>query len=278
MKNFFILFLSLLPVAIFAADPIGDLETRQVALFERVAPCVVFISGAKNTLGSGFLISADGLILTNAHVVPEGKKVNVVLNDGKRFEGTVIERAKNNIDLALVKIEAKGLPFLDISKDANIKVGSWAAAIGHGRGAVWTYNTGMISNVYIDKEGRAVIQTQIPINRGNSGGPVFDKDGVVVGVVTAEMTESNSINFALSVDLARNNLEGLSHLSRKLIIRAPEGLPIFVNGIMKGKGPQIALDVPAGTYEIFIVQNGEMKKVKIKYPQQKIVELPTASK
>jgi S1-C subfamily serine protease len=274
MKRLFVFIVLFWIVAGQAADPIGDLEARQIALFERIAPGVVFISSGEDTIGSGFLVSAAGLILTNSHVVGKAKKVKVVLHDGRSFEGAVVERAKYDIDLALVKIEAKDMPVLDISQEAPIKVGSWAGAVGHGKGAIWTYNTGMISNIYNNKEVAMVFQTQIPLNPGNSGGPVFDREGRVIGLATSAITNSNSINFGIAIDTARNSLDGLLYLSRKLIIRAPEGLPIFVNGVMRGKGPQIVLEVVPGAYEIFIVQQGEMKKVKITYPQQKLVELP----
>ncbi len=259
-------------------DMIAFIESQQNALFKKISPAVVLIVN-KESLGSGFFISQNGLILTNAHVVKKDvdmvkpHTVSVVLQDGRKYNGEVIEIARNNLDLALVKISENGMPFLDISKEPTVQVGSWAGAVGHGEGGIWTYNTGMISNSYWDDQGHMYYQTQIPLNPGNSGGPVFDKNGAIIGIVTAYLKEANSINFAISITMAADYLDNISFLSKNLVIRLPKNIPVFVNGIMKGKGPQISINVPEGTYEIFAVINGVMVKKSVEFPKTRIVEL-----
>jgi len=253
-------------------DPLAAEDAYRQKLFERIAPSVVFISNGQG-FGSGFIVDKEGVILTNAHVVGKAQTVAIVLHDGRRAEGTVTERGADNTDLALVKIPLKNLPTLALGNSDDLRVGAWAGSVGHGRGAIWTFNTGIISNIYPSGHERPVFQTQIPLNPGSSGGPIFNRRGVVVGVVTAGITDSNSINFGIQIDVAYRTLNGLSKLCDCLVVEAPKGVPIFIDGKMAGKGPRVAVKVEKGVHEVFAVINGKMQKQKLAFPAMRHVVL-----
>jgi S1-C subfamily serine protease len=253
-------------------DPLATMERQQQALFDRVAPAVVFISNGKG-FGSGFFITSGGLVLTNAHVVEKQNVVDVVLQDGRKLKGTVIERAADDIDLALVQVPVTSVPTLVLGESGDFRVGTWVASVGHGMGGIWTFTTGMISNIYPLGAERPVFQTQIPLNPGNSGGPIFDRQGRVLGVVTSGIENTNAINFAIRADVALRKLSKLSASCDCLVITAPAGVPIFVNGKMVGTGPRVVVPATAQTYEVFAVIQGTMRQAKLTFPAQKTVDL-----
>ena len=253
-------------------DPISSIEKQQQSIFARIAPAVVFISDSGH-FGSGFFVDGKGTILTNAHVVGKSKQVLVILHDGRKVKGKVVELGANETDLALVKISVKGVPFLKFGDFTSIRVGTWVASVGHGRGGVWAFTTGMISNIYPAGMSRPVFQTQIPLNPGSSGGPIVDKSGQVVGIVTAGMTNSNSINFAIKTDYAIASLRGLRSISDTITVTVPGEVAIFVNGSVAGTGPTLVFPAKKGTYEIFAVIKGKMVKRRVKFPKTREVNL-----
>jgi serine protease Do len=255
-----------------ADDPLIEMQERQQQLFERIGPTVVFIA-AGDSFGTGFFVTNYGLILTNAHVVGTQPTVRVVMTDGRSLVGRVVRRAPNDIDLALVQVPVHGVPALQLLEKANLKVGAWVASVGHGRGGIWSFNTGMVSNIYPDGAERPVFQTQIPLNPGNSGGPIVDVRGRVVGVVTAQMRDSNSMNFAIRSDVALQSFEELHGLCECLVITAPIGVPIFVDGRNVGAGPRVTIAAEPKLYEIFGVVGGSMKRLHVRYPEQRVVDL-----
>jgi len=159
------------------------------------------------SLGSGFIISSDGYILTNAHVVNEADEVIVKLSDKREFKAKIIGADKRT-DVALVKIEATGLPKVDVGDPAKLKVGEWVAAIGSPFGLENTMTAGIVS-----AKGRALpqenfvpfIQTDVAINPGNSGGPLFNLAGEVVGInsqIYSRSGGSMGLSFAIPIDVA----------------------------------------------------------------------------
>lgn len=254
------------------ADSVAAQEAFQQALFERVAPAVAFIA-TRQAFGSGLLVSSDGLILTNAHVVKGQDVVDVVLHDGRKFRGKVIERGADEIDVALVQVEARGTPTLPLASKSDLRVGNWVAAVGHGRGGIWTFNVGMVSNIYPDGHERPVFQTQIPLNPGNSGGPIVDRHGRVVGIVTAGIEGANSINFGIDIDVARKALTRLDGQCECLVITAPAQVPVFVDGRMVGQGPRVIVAVSPGKHDVFGVVAGKMIRHAIEYPAVRAVSL-----
>ena len=264
--------LALAPAAAATEDPIAAIEKWQQKLFTDVAPAVVFLS-SKTTFGSGFIVSPEGWILTNAHVVQGAGQVDVVLHDGRKLTGQVTERASDQLDLALVKVSLSGAYHLKLKSTLDLSVGNWVASIGHNEGGIWTYNTGMISNIYPSGTGRDIFQTQIPLNPGSSGGPIFNRLGEVVGIVTAGLKNSNSINFGIRLERALTTLEKLSQVVPCLVIRAPQGTPVFVDGRMIGAGPKIVILATEKTYEVMMVVHGNLVKRQVRFPNQRAVDL-----
>ena len=112
-----------------AGDPLAEIEAAQQALFEKIAPSVVYIVQAGG-IGSGFFISADGLILTNAHVVQGVEKVDVILHDGRKLEGAVIERGEDDLDVALIKVSAGATRPVEVAPFTSLRIGGWIGAVG----------------------------------------------------------------------------------------------------------------------------------------------------
>jgi len=159
------------------------------------------------SLGSGFIISADGYILTNAHVVNEADEVLVKLSDKREFKAKIIGTDKRT-DVALIKIDATNLPKATIGDPAALKVGEWVAAIGSPFGLENTMTAGIVS-----AKGRALpqenfvpfIQTDVAINPGNSGGPLYNLRGEVVGVnsqIYSRSGGSMGLSFSIPIDVA----------------------------------------------------------------------------
>lgn len=156
-------------------------------------------------MGSGVIIRSDGYILTNNHVVAGADRIEVRLHDNRRFEGKVIGTDPAT-DLAVVKIEAKGLKAAKFADARKVKPGQWVVAIGSPFGLDYTVTTGVVSAVGRGGFGMAEIedfvQTDASINPGNSGGPLVDLDGNVVGINTMIHGRGTGIGFAAPADLA----------------------------------------------------------------------------
>lgn len=161
------------------------------------------------SLGSGFIISADGYILTNAHVVDNADEVTVKLTDKREFKAKVLGADKRT-DVALIKIEAANLPVVKLGDPNKLKVGEWVVAIGSPFGFENTVTQGIVS-----AKGRSLaqenfvpfIQTDVPINPGNSGGPLFNLNGEVVGINSQIYSRSGGymgLSFAIPIDVALN--------------------------------------------------------------------------
>jgi serine protease Do len=159
------------------------------------------------SLGSGFLISEDGYLLTNAHVVDRADKITVRLTDKREFKAKVIGADKRT-DVALLKIEAAGLPTVKLGEPDRLKVGEWVIAIGSPFGFDSSVTAGIVS-----AKGRSLpqdnfvpfIQTDVAINPGNSGGPLFNMNGEVVGINSQIYTRSGGsmgLSFAIPIDVA----------------------------------------------------------------------------
>lgn len=257
------------------AEPVGDpvvaLEAHQQALFDGMAPAVVFISNGRG-FGSGVIVSSDGLLLTNRHVVGDGDRVQVVLHDGASHDGLVQAR-HDELDLALVRIASHDLPVLPWADLRSLRVGSWVASVGHGSGGIWTFSTGMVSNIYPSGSERPVFQTQIPLNPGSSGGPIVDRNGDVVGIVVAGMERSNSINFAIKGDVVLRAFEQLAPLCDCLVVTTRVGIPVFLDGAMVGKGPRVLLSVDEGVHVVFAVVDGQKVEQRVTWPEEREVTL-----
>ena len=171
-------------------------------------------------VGSGFIISADGYVITNAHVVENASEIYVTMTDEREFKGKVIGVDKRT-DVALVKIDATGLPKMAIGESKNIRVGQWVLAIGSPFGLKNTVTAGIVS-----AKGRETgellpfIQTDVAVNPGNSGGPLINTKGEVIGINSQILSDSGGsigISFAIPVDEAMRVVEQLKtsgHVTR----------------------------------------------------------------
>ncbi|MDA0237503.1 MAG: trypsin-like peptidase domain-containing protein, partial [Proteobacteria bacterium] len=159
------------------------------------------------SLGSGFIISDDGYILTNSHVVAAADDITVKLNDKREYVAKLIGVDKRT-DVAVIKIEASDLPFVSIGDPAKLRVGDWVLAIGSPFGFESTVTAGIVS-----AKGRSLpqenyvpfIQTDVAINPGNSGGPLFNLDGEVVGINAQIYSRTGGfmgLSFAIPIDVA----------------------------------------------------------------------------
>jgi serine protease Do len=165
--------------------------------------------------GSGFIIDADGLILTNAHVVEGSERVRVHLLDGRTFEGKV-KGSDPVTDIAVIQIEGENLPTVTLGNSDQVRPGDWAIAIGNPLGLDNTVTVGIISAVgrssgQIGAANKRVtfLQTDAAINPGNSGGPLLDAEGRVIGVNTAIFQRAQGVGFAIPINRAMEIAERL---------------------------------------------------------------------
>jgi len=163
--------------------------------------------------GSGFLTSPDGYIVTNNHVIKDASEITVILNDGREFAATV-KGTDPSTDLAVLKIDAKDLPYLNFGDSDSLKIGEWVVAIGNPFGLEGTLTLGIVSGKGRQNLGIAsredFIQTDAAINPGNSGGPLLNLQGEVVGVNTAIITRSTGymgIGLAIPSKMTQNVID-----------------------------------------------------------------------
>ncbi|MDO8676248.1 MAG: trypsin-like peptidase domain-containing protein [Candidatus Azambacteria bacterium] len=180
--------------------------------------------------GSGFIISEDGFVLTNKHVVVDPKAdYTIVTNDGVKHHAKVVARDPIN-DIAILKVEGKNLPYIELGDSTNLELGQTAIAIGNALGQFQnTISSGIISGLSRNisaqaeiggqkQELRGVIQTDAAINPGNSGGPLVDINGEAIGINSAVVFGAQNIGFAIPVNAAKKALSDIKKYGR---IRAP---------------------------------------------------------
>jgi len=168
--------------------------------------------------GSGFIVSKDGYILTNNHVIEGADKITVSLADGRQLDAKIVGKDPT-FDLAVIKVTAGNLPVLPLGDSDALQVGEWVVAIGNPFGLDHTVTVGVISaknrsiragNVSFD----GFLQTDAAINPGNSGGPLLDLDGKVVGINTAIIPYAQGIGFAIPVNMAKSVIDDLVSYGR----------------------------------------------------------------
>ncbi|EKX48571.1 hypothetical protein GUITHDRAFT_105716 [Guillardia theta CCMP2712] len=210
---------------------------------ERVAASVVSISCTKNEMwmtvgvaGSGFIIDSDGTILTNAHVVEGSSEVLVTLQDGQQLVGRV-ENYDSLSDVAIVKIKGgKSLHAATLGKSSDLRVGEWIIAYGSPGELKDTVTVGIVSALLrqsselgLGARRMSYIQTDAAINQGNSGGPLINLDGEVVGISTMKAAYLDGISFAIPIDLAMDMVRQMQkygcvrrpHLGMKIATISP---------------------------------------------------------
>src|SRR2546425_686464 len=199
------------------------------------------------SLGSGFILSADGYIMTNAHVLEGADEINVRFTDKREFKAKVIGADKRT-DVALIKIEASGLPAVRFGDPSKLKVGEWVVAIGAPFGFENTVTAGIVS-----AKGRSLpqenfvpfIQTDVAINPGNSGGPLFNMRGEVVGINSQIYSRTGGfmgLSFAIPADVALDVQKQLKEKGR--VARGRIG--VVIQEVTRDLATSFGLDKPRG--------------------------------
>lgn len=216
------------------------------------------------SLGSGFIISADGYIMTNAHVVDAADEVTVKLTDKREFKAKVIG-ADRRTDMALLKIEASGLPSVKVGDPNKLKVGEWVVAIGSPFGFENTVTAGIVS-----AKGRSLpqenfvpfIQTDVAVNPGNSGGPLFNMKGEVVGINSQIYSRTGGfmgLSFAIPIDVASDIAQQLRTVGR--VTRGRIG--VVIQPVTKELAESFGLPRPQGALVNSVEKGGPAEKAGI---------------
>jgi S1-C subfamily serine protease len=206
-------------------NEIDPYSQRVINAFETVGPAVAHITvhskKGRSGTGSGVIFAPDGYVLTNSHVVSGGYRFEASLTDGRHFEATLVGDDPGT-DLAVLRLSATGLPHASFGRSDRLKVGQLVVAIGNPLGYQATVTAGIVSalgRTLRSSSGRlieSVIQTDAPLNPGNSGGPLVDGVGRVVGINTAIIGGAQGICFAIGIDTA---VDVVTHLMREGRVR-----------------------------------------------------------
>ena len=213
------------------------------------------------SLGSGFIISPDGYVLTNNHVVADADEIVVRLSDRSELKAKLVG-ADPRTDVALLKVEGKNLPTVKLGKSDALKVGEWVVAIGSPFGFDHSVTAGIVSakgRSLPDENYVPFIQTDVAINPGNSGGPLFNLDGQVVGINSQIFTRSGGfmgLSFAIPIDVAMNVAEQI-----KANGKVNRGwLGVVIQEVNKDLAESFGLDKPAGALVAQVADNGPAAK------------------
>ncbi|MFM8355882.1 MAG: trypsin-like peptidase domain-containing protein, partial [Gammaproteobacteria bacterium] len=212
------------------------------------------------SLGSGFVLSADGYILTNNHVVEDADEIMVRFNDRREMTATLVGSDPRS-DLALLKVDADELPTVRIARSDDLKVGEWVLAIGSPFGFDYSVTAGIVS-----AKGRSLpteqnenyvpfIQTDVAINPGNSGGPLFNLDGEVVGINSQIYSNSGGfmgVSFAIPIDVAMDVVDQLK-ASGKV---ARGWLGVVIQEVSRDLAESFGLNRPHGALVTRVLEDG----------------------
>lgn len=235
-------------IFLLAALTVGDINSRRspiVQVVEKVSPAVVYIGAVQvvqsrlrsqdsieefffgprddrrsvESLGSGVIIEATGIIVTNEHVIRGASAIHIVLADGRQYDAEVVGSDADN-DLAVLKVSARGpLPFARLGTSADLMIGETVVAIGSPLGLKKTVTAGVVSAVgrtfrAEDRVFNDFIQTDASINPGNSGGPLLNIDGDIVGINSAIIASAQNIGFAIPADKVRRIVNELTRFGK----------------------------------------------------------------
>ncbi|MEL6438613.1 MAG: HhoA/HhoB/HtrA family serine endopeptidase [Cyanobacteria bacterium J06621_8] len=239
-------------------------------------------------LGSGFVVSSDGLILTNAHVIEGSESVQVTLKDGRSFAGQVMGTDPLT-DVGVIKIEAENLPAVTFADSDALQPGEYAIAIGNPLGLDNTVTTGIVSGtgrsssqVGIADKRVSFIQTDAAINPGNSGGPLLNAKGEVIGINTAIIRRAQGLGFAIPVNTARDIAEELiakgkvdhPYLGIRMAAITPE-----LKARLKANNDKLEVAEDQGVVVVDVVPNSPADRAGLQYGDiiQKIAQKTVAN-
>ncbi len=216
----------------------------------------------RQSLGSGFIISSDGYILTNNHVVDKARDIKVALSDGRVLEAKLVGRSRE-IDIALIKVNATALPIVQLGDSDALEVGDWVVAIGNPFGLSHTVTAGIVS-----AKGRVIgvgpyddlIQTDAAINPGNSGGPLFNIKGEVVGINTVIIASGQNLGFAVPISMVKEVLPSIKEKGR------PDmgWLGVSAQSLTPDLAAAVGLSEPTGALVTSVVKGGPANKAGLK--------------
>ena len=217
------------------------------------------------SLGSGFVYSSDGFIITNHHVIADAEQIIVKLNDKRELEAKLIGSDPSS-DIALLKIKVKNLKPVKIGNSENLKVGQWVLAIGSPFGFESTVTAGIVSAI-----GRSLpndnyvpfIQTDVAINPGNSGGPLFNLDGEVVGINAQIFSRSGGfmgLSFAIPMDVAENVIQQLKKSGK--VSRG--WLGVYIQEVTNNLAKSFGMKKPKGALISKVIPDGPASKSDLK--------------
>src|SRR6516225_9494634 len=256
-----------------AGEPLGEPDPEElealdaysrviVRVAETLRPAVVNLRAGKGQAagtGSGVLFAPDGFLLTNAHVVRGFQRPRIRLHDGREIDGNVIG-ADPWTDLAVVQAESNGLPYADLGDSARLRVGQLVVAIGSPFGFESTVTAGVVSALgrtlrtltghLVDN----VIQTDAALNPGNSGGPLVDSRGNVIGINTAVIAPAQGICFAIPINMAKTIVPLL--LKHGKVLRGYLGLHVRTVPIPRAIQLTLELDQTSAVEVMQIEENG----------------------
>jgi serine protease Do len=180
----------------------ADMSVAELAAKVHDSTVVISVAGRdgeRTSLGSGFVIEKDGLIATNLHVIGEARPIFVTLADGRRLEATEVHATDRTVDLAVIRVKANDLKPLELGDSDALKQGQDVIAVGNPRGLEHSVVSGVVSAIRVI-EGKPMLQLAMPIEQGNSGGPVLDRQGRVEGVVTMKSVVTENLGFAVAIN------------------------------------------------------------------------------
>jgi serine protease Do len=247
-------------------DPLGDFF-RRFGIPEGRGRGFQFQPQPQRGSGSGFIVTADGYILTNAHVVADADQVTVKMNDRREYQAKVVG-VDQRTDVAVIKIDGKNLPTVRIGDPSKLKPGEWVLAIGSPFGFENSATAGIVSATSrsLPNEGNnyvPFIQTDVAVNPGNSGGPLFNLQGEVIGINSQIFSKTGGymgLSFAIPIDVAmdvRDQLVKVGHVTRGRI-------GVQIQNVDGQLAESFGLDRPRGALVSSVVKDGPSAKAGVK--------------
>jgi len=227
--------LALIPL-IAVSSAFGQVALNPAEIAKRVLPAVVVIQGKTENgevLGSGFVISRDGKVATNLHVIRNLKIATVHLANGEAFDSISVLATDTRRDLAIIQIAGFNLDTIELGDSDAVAVGEPLLIVGSPRGLERTVTAGILSAVR-DEDGFKVLQTDAAVNPGNSGGPLLNSKGQVIGVVSFKLSSSENLNFAIPINYVRGMM---NNLQAPMTLRQMQ--ESVVSASQKGEGPSL---------------------------------------
>src|SRR2546426_4540364 len=215
-------------------------STSWVKIIQDTSLAIVVIE-TDTGLGSGFLVNSNGTVVTNHHVIARAKEITIKLTNGETYRRVYLLSQDETRDIAILRIEASDVPTLKLGNSNQTKVGEEVLLIGAPRGLDQTVSNGIISGIRILDDGTKVIQTTAPASPGSSGGPLLDRLGNVIGILTFSVVAGQNLNFAIPINYAKGMLETLS--------LAPAVTPLAVLDSTKAKPPNPTSNDPSGIWQ-----------------------------